>query len=208
MKKIIFDLDNTLLVISKEWEKTYQDFINKYKLNTSPEELYKYFGISKSVNDVVVTNEFFCKYLKENTPINITEEMLIEFLHSYANIPLLNLDLVSDVLTYLSQKYELIVYSNWFTFNQIERLKKNNLDHFFSKIYGWDVLPIKPSKKGIDAIVKSNNIKDYIFIGDNIEEDLEIPDSMGMETIFYNSKQIKQQKYKEIYNIEELKKML
>lgn len=94
IKRIIFDLDNTLLFIFPEWEKSYQKFIDKY------------------------------------------------------------------------------------------RLKKYNLDKFFSKIYGWDVLEIKPSKIGIEKIIGNNKIDEYLFIGDSIELDLEIPHNMGMATIF------------------------
>ena len=39
MKKIIFDLDNTLLFISDDWIGSYQSFIDKYNLNITPEYL-------------------------------------------------------------------------------------------------------------------------------------------------------------------------
>lgn len=40
IKKIIFDLDNALLFVSQEWEKSYQKFVDKYKLNITPKELF------------------------------------------------------------------------------------------------------------------------------------------------------------------------
>ena len=64
-----------------------------------------------------------------------------------------------------------------------------------------------PSIEGIKEIV-TDNIEDYIFIGDSIEYDMEAPASMGMEVIFYNRKNIKQVKYKEVFNIEDLKNIL
>ena len=79
---------------------------------------------------------------------------------------------------------------------------------FFSRIYGWDDLEIKPSKIGIEKIIGSNNINEYVFIGDNIEFDLEVPYNMGMATIFLNRKSIKQNKFKEVFSIEELKEIL
>ena len=82
------------------------------------------------------------------------------------------------------------------------------MDKFFSKVYGWDILPKKPSKEGLSKIIKDDDINNYVFIGDSIELDLEVPDSMGMDTIFYNRKKIKQSKYKEIYDIEELRNIL
>lgn len=102
--------------------------------------------------------------------------MFIELLDVYKNVPLLNTNIVYSVLEYLSTKYELLVYSNWFWQNQADRLKRYNLDKFFTKIYGWD--------------------------------NLEIPDQMGIDTIFFNRKCIKQCKFKEVSKIEELKEIL
>ena len=111
---------------------------------------------------------------------------------------------IYDVASYLSTKYELIAYSNWFVSSQTDRLRKAGILKFFSKIYGWDILPLKPSKQAIELIVGNDNIRDYIFIGDNIDTDLIIPDSLGINTIFYNRKRISQDKYKLSITSEEL----
>lgn len=209
MKKLIFDLDNTLLFVSKDWSVYYQKFIDKYNLNITIEHLYNSIEIfEKNSSDIIVTNDYFLKYMRDKISFKITEEIMNDLLNYYADIPLLYTDVVYDILKYLSQNYELIAYTNWFTENQIKRLKNYNLDKFFSKIYGWDILPVKPSKRGLNAIIKDKNIKDFIFIGDNIEYDLELPNSIGIDTIFYNRKGIVQDKYKNILNIEELKKIL
>lgn len=209
IKKIIFDLDNTLLFISSEWEQNYQKFIDKYNLSITPKELYSCIGtFEKNISNVIVTEKIMYEYINSRLPISLTEDMFIELLDVYKNIPLLNTNIVYNVLGYLSRKYELIVYTNWFSKNQIDRLKTYSLDKFFSKIYGWDDLEIKPSKIGIEKIIGSNNINEYVFIGDNIEFDLEVPYNMGMATIFLNRKSIKQNKFKEVFSIEELKEIL
>ena len=209
IKKIIFDLDNTLLFISEEWKTVYIEFINKYNLNISPTDLYNCIGkFEKDINDKIITTDFICAYINEKLPINLTKEMFIDLLELYADIPLLHTDTIYNVLEYLSQKYELIVYTNWFSKNQIDRLKKYNLDKFFSKIYGWDDLELKPSKIGIKKIIGNDNIKEYIFIGDNIEFYLKVPSIMGMNTIFFNRKKIVQNQFNEILKIEELTNIL
>ena len=208
-QKIIFDLDSTLFFLSDKWIETYNNFINKYNLNTSPHELYSTIGKIETSNfDTYINKDFLINFINSQLSLNFDQEKCKEFLEEYANIPLLKIDIVKDVLSYLSNKYELIAYTDWFTDNQILRLKLNGLDKYFSKVYGWDILPVKPSKKGIEEIIKNNNIKDYIFIGDNLEIDIKLPDSMGMETIFYNRKNITQDKYKEIKNLEDLKNIL
>lgn len=209
IKKIIFDLDNTLLFLSDEWEENYKRFVDKYNLSISANELFLSIGnFEKSMKNIVVSKQKLSEYVSNDLSIDFTTNMILELLEIYDNTSLLNTDTIYDILNYLSEKYELIAYTNWFTDNQINRLKKYDLDKFFTKVYGWDILPKKPSKEGLSEIIKNDNIENYIFIGDNIELDIVVPYSMGITTIFYNRKNIKQNKYKEILKIEELKKVL
>ena len=209
IKKVIFDLDNTLLFLSDEWEENYKRFVDKYNLSISANELFLSIGnFEKSMKNIVVSKQKLSEYVSNDLSIDFTTNMILELLEIYDNTSLLNTDTIYDILNYLSEKYELIAYTNWFTDNQINRLKKYDLDKFFTKVYGWDILPKKPSKEGLSEIIKNDNIENYIFIGDNIELDIVVPYSMGITTIFYNRKNIKQNKYKEILKIEELKKVL
>ena len=209
IKKIVFDLDNTLLFLSDKWEENYKKFIDKYKLNISANDLFLCIGnFEKNMKNIVVSKQKLSEYVSNHLSIDFTTDMILELSEIYNNTSLLNTDTIYDVLNYLSEKYELIAYTNWFTDDQIKRLKKYDLDKFFTKVYGWDILPKKPSKEGLSEIIKNDDIENYIFIGDSIELDLEFPYSMGITTIFYNRKNIKQNKYKEILKIEELKNIL
>lgn len=209
IKKIIFDLDNTLLFLSDEWEENCKRFINKYNLNISANDLFLCIGnFEKNMKNIVVSKQKLSEYVSNNLFIDFTTNMILELLEIYDNTSLLNSDTIYNVLNYLSEKYELIAYTNWFTDDQIKRLKKYDLDKFFNKVYGWDILPKKPSKEGLSEIIKNDDIENYICIGDSIELDIEVPYSMGIATIFYNRKNIKQDKYEEIFKIEELKKIL
>lgn len=209
IKKIVFDLDNTLLFLSDEWEEKYKKFMDKYNLNISANDLFLCIGnFEKKMKNIVVSKQKLSEYVSNDLSIDFTIDMILELSEIYNNTPLLNTDTIYDALNYLSEKYELIAYTNWFTDDQIKRLKKYDLDKFFTKVYGWDILPKKPSKEGLSEIIKNDDIENYIFIGDSIELDLEVPYSMGIATIFYNRKNIKQNKYKEIFKIEELKNIL
>lgn len=208
IKKIVFDLDNTLLFLSDEWEENYKRFIDKYNLNISANDLFLCIGNFEKMKNIVVSKQKLSEYVSNDLSIDFTIDMILELSEIYNNTPLLNTDTIYDALNYLSEKYELIAYTNWFTDDQIKRLKKYDLDKFFTKVYGWDILPKKLSKEGLSEIIKNDDIENYIFIGDSIELDLEVPYSMGIATIFYNRKNIKQNKYKEIFKIEELKNIL
>ena len=209
IKKIIFDLDNTLLFLSDEWEENYKRFIDKYNLNISANDLFLCIGnFERNMKNIVVSKQKLSEYVSNDLFIDFTTNMILELLEIYDNTSLLNTDTIYDILNYLSEKYELIAYTNWFTDDQIKKKKKYDLDKFFTKVYGWDILPKKPSKEGLSEIIKNDDIENYIFIGDSIELDLEVPYSIGIATIFYNRKNIKQNKYKEIFKIEELKNIL
>ena len=208
IKNIIFDLDNTLLFISNEWEKVYQEFIDKYNLHITPKDLYDSIDEFEKNSNGVVTIKNMADFISKYLNINITEEMIMTYLSLYKDIPFNNTDMVYDILDYLSKKYKLIIYTNWYTDNQMSILRKYNLDKFINKIYGWDILPIKPSSEGIKSIVGNDDIKEYIMIGDNIKTDLEVPFSLGMNTIFYNRKNIEQDTYREIKSLEKLKDIL
>ena len=113
MKKIVFDLDDTLFFISNDWYNTFQQFIDKYNLDLMPEDLYSSVEtFEKNNSDIIVTKSYFTKYMNDKLSINISDEMFDEFLDDYANIPLLYTDVIYDLLMYLSQKYELIAYTN------------------------------------------------------------------------------------------------
>lgn len=211
IKKIIFDLDNTLLFISNEWKDSYRQFINKYDLRLEPEELFEIIGTFEKENknsNLIINKSMVCDFITNKISTKFDEYMLDELLNEYKDVTLLDLENIYDILEYLYKKYELIVYSNWFTQNQIERLEKWNLKKFFKDIYGWDRVEIKPSKKGIEKIVKNENMEEFLFVGDNIEIDLSIPKAMGMNTIFLNLKNIKQDMHQEILKITELKNIL
>ena len=209
IKKIVFDLDNTLLFLPDDWEENYKRFIDKYNLNISANDLFLCIGnFEKNMKNIVVSKQKLFEYVSNDLSIDFTTDMILELSEIYNNTPLLNTDTIYDALNYLSEKYELIAYTNWFTDDQIKRLKKYDLDKFFTKVYGWDILPIKPSEEGLSEIIKNDDIENYIFIGDSIELDLEVPYSIGIATIFYNRKNVKQNKYKEIFKIEELKNIL
>ena len=209
MKKLIFDLDNTLLYLSDDWVDCLKDFIKKSSIDVEPVTLLS--AIAKyedMMSDAIITKTDLKQYLAEVLSITIDDTTVNNLLGCYNNIPLRYTNEVHKLLSNLSKKYELIAYTNWFKDDQIIRLNKYDLDKYFSNVFGWDVIPAKPSLKGLQTIIKGCRPTDFTFIGDNVKSDLEIPFEIGMNTIFLNTKGIKQSKYKEIKNIEELDRLL
>lgn len=209
MRKIIFDLDDTLLFLSDKWMETDGGHTGVHQPNVSVKDIF--FAIKKLEKESAgkcITKEFLVDYINSELSLKLDLAKFDWLLGEYAKIPLLDIDTIKDVLSYLSGKYELIAYTNWFTDNQVLRLKLNGLDQYFSEVFGWDILPTKPSEKGLEEIVGDSDVKDFVFIGDSIDMDIELPNSIGMNTIFYDRKSIAQDKYTEIENIAELKNIL
>ena len=122
IKKIVFDLDNTLLFLSDEWEEKYKKFMDKYNLNISANDLFLCIGnFEKKMKNIVVSKQKLSEYVSNDLSIDFTIDMILELSEIYNNTPLLNTDTIYDALNYLSEKYELIAYTNWFTDDQIKR---------------------------------------------------------------------------------------
>ena len=208
-KKLIFDLDNTILFLSQDWYTCYNSFVKANHLNITAEDLYDAIGeYEKHHTNEITTIDKLVDSVNSHNDFKLTNELFNDLDDRYVHVSLLYVDEVKELLEYLSKKYEIIAYTNWFTDHQITRLKLNCLDKYFTKVYGWDMIPAKPSKEGIYAIIKDDDISNFTFIGDSIEHDVALPKQMGMNVIFYNRKNINQNVYKEVKKITDLKNIL
>ena len=100
MKTIIFDLDNTLLFLSNDWDKYYLKTINKYNLNIIPKELYSYIGLfEKNHSNTIVSMKDIANYMNHELSFNISEAALNDLWNNYVNIPLLHTDKARNILS-------------------------------------------------------------------------------------------------------------
>lgn len=80
-----------------------------------------------------------------------------------------------------------------------------------SKIRGIKRLEPRESTHGVYVYATTEKVLALVFsgrCGDNLDADIILPNSMGVDTIFYNRKGIVQNKYREVRNIEDLKDIL
>ena len=208
IKKIIFDLDNTLM----DWEDEYifaiTNVINKLNLGYSEEKI-------KELDDALVAyekyhtiynNKDFCNFLNKecsvNLPIEFVDMLKEEQTKCYREFT----ESEIDTLEYLSNKYELIILSNWFTYTQKKRLENAGILKYFSIVSGGDERELKPSLKAFDIV---DNKSECIMIGDSIKNDIEPALECGMQAILITKKNLKKDlRYRQIRKIEDLKEML
>lgn len=206
IKRIIFDIDNTLIDFPNYIE-GYQKVLDKYHVNKKAIDLYNAIGVYEECGKYNNYNkDELLKVINQELKTNLDINFLNDYFDMYNNLITNVSESVKDTLDYLSKKYELVTLPNWFTFSQKERLKKAGIDKYFSKIYGTDIVPMKPSKESYLSVIGNNKINECLMIGDNIDMDILVPFNMGMN-VYYLSKG-KKSIYPSINKIEDLKKLL
>lgn len=184
IKTIIFDLDNTLM----DWKSEYISALNN-TLNR--------LNLSFDKNKILQIDELITDY--ENHHSIVDKKLLIDYINKRCNVklPIEFSDILFeeqgnlyetfdkekiDTLEYLSNKYNLIVLTNWVTSVQEKRLENAGILKYFSKVYGGDVQELKPSLKAFDVVDKKD---ECIMIGDSIKNDIEPALEVGMQAIVY-----------------------
>ena len=169
IKRLIFDLDDTLIIWKKEYEKivnmALEDLNYPYtqklcddinNAETEYEANIKYFNKKEMLN-------YINKKLNINLPLKFMDKWLEKA--SYC-VPEKLDDKTYDILEYLSKKYDLVILTNWFTNFQIERLKLVGIQKYFKEIYGAEKYA-KPQKESYIQAMGKNLPEECAAIGDN-----------------------------------------
>ncbi len=154
IKRIIFDIDNTLIDWKAEYWDCLKNVFDELNLPYSSEIKAK---IQHAVDNYEDGTNF--TYTKESMMKAIEEELGYKLPESFFGIWIRYLgmcvpekadDEVVYTLQYLKQKYDLVVLSNWFKKSQDERLKRLGLDKYFSTTYMTENIPMKPNKEAFE----------------------------------------------------------
>ena len=111
-----------------------------------------------------------------------------------------------DTLKYLSNKYELVILSNWFSYSQIKRLEALDMTKYFKDMIFTDTVKNKPNKEAFIKAIGTNKPNECIMIGDNLEIDIMGAINAGLNAILYdpNNKIDYKNKIKDLKELEEL----
>lgn len=187
IKRIIFDLDNTLI----EWKEEYWNSINK-----TFEELnlpYADCTISKVKHAVDVyedgrmetyNKELMHKTIEHELGYELPKEFMDVWLKHLGNCVPEKIDEAEiETLEYLKNKYDLVILSNWFEFSQNERLKNAGLYKFFTSTYMTEGFPMKPNKEAFEIAKGEFELPECIMVGDNYRVDIQGAIEAGMKGI-------------------------
>lgn len=222
IKAVLIDIDDTIFDFEKCSKNAFKKTLKKLDLSYKEKD-FSYFN---KVNDILWTkqklgdlniNQVFIersnmmsKYFGLDIEKEIFNNLFVEFLYDEIEI----VDEIEDLLSYLSNKYQIFAASNGVYDMQVNRIKKSNLDKYFKDIFVSDKIGFeKPDKRFFQKIMNitkfSNN--DLIMIGDSIKSDIIGAKNSNIKSIYFNKENKKNSDKNFTYqvkNLSEIKKIL
>lgn len=206
IKRIIFDIDYTLLipnydkedrffekVVPNHWQYLTQNILN---ILTEYERTHKQYNKKK-----------FIKHLNNHLYHKVGYDFMEKWFRFNAQLDNQDTTDTKETLKYLKmKKLELVVLSNWFTIPQKEKLKRVGLLPYFDKVYGGDYY-LKPYEESFLLASSPHKLEECVMIGDNIKVDVEGAINAGMNAIYYTLGEEKEYSKNKIKSIKELTKI-
>lgn len=217
---IFFDLDHTLWDFDRNSALTFEaifkeekldiclsDFLEKYvPINNNYWKLYRENKISKEALRTGRLKDCF-KDMKMNVPALVIENLshnYIKFLPNYNNL----LEDALEVLEYLRPNYKLHIITNGFEEVQQAKLLNSKISNYFTTVTTSEEAGVKKPHKDIfyKALQKSEALpENSLMVGDNYEADIHGAFEVGMQTIFFDYYQLKEER--ELPGIQKLKEL-
>lgn len=209
IKRIVFDLDNTL--INWEGEYWHLGIIKACEELNIPYTMDMEEKIIKVIDEYENKQEYYdIKVMQTSINKELEKDYATDFIKTILKffevcVPKQIDSNVEKTLEYLSNKYELVILTNWFENQQVQRLKNSGILKYFKKVYGTEKIKVKPNKEAFVSAIEGCKPNECIMIGDNLKIDIDGAMEAGMNAIFLNKKNIVvDKKYRQIRSIDEL----
>jgi putative hydrolase of the HAD superfamily len=202
-KHLFFDLDHTLWDYESNSEETLTELWNKYKISGHGVDLNGFIGKFTEINEKM-WDDFHVGLIDKDTirqerfpsvfkALNIddtagAETMQVEYINVCPTKPHL-VDGVADLLSQVSEKYELHIITNGFDEIQSIKLKSGAIDHYFKEIISSGLVGFrKPDKRIFDYALEVAGAQagESLMIGDNPVSDIKGAQLAGIDQVFYN----------------------
>lgn len=203
-KKLIFDLDNTILDFRDTEEKALKKIITTYELPYTTETIQSYKEINhglwqkleqgKITREKLFTSRFFL--FLEKFGIEVDGEKVENMYRKALGEGFLMMDHAHEILTILKKSgYELYAGTNGVAKTQKQRLAGADLNHFFEDIFISEEIGVeKPDPQFFQYIfetLNSHNKEEYLMIGDSLTSDIKGAQNVGIDSVWYNFADIK-----------------
>lgn len=225
-KHIFFDLDRTIWDFDANSIETIKEIFTRYDL-ISYCTFEDFHEIYREINDNLWRDYRDNKTTKENLSWqrfyltnkyfgNINESLSKNMSHDYIAISPTKTQMLPnaiETLEYLHKKYKLHIITNGFKEVQYKKLKNCGIKNYFSSIFTSEEVGCnKPSSDFFNFVILKTGARtlNSIVIGDDIEVDIKGASEVGIDTIWFNPNNWKND-FKsnfEIKNLAELKEIL
>lgn len=206
IKRVIFDIDYTLLIPNYEKEKDffkeYFPKVGSYLMDHIGEVLKEYENTHLKYEEY----DFLC-YLNQYSQIKLDRFFLQKWFEFNVRLEKQNVEEARNLLEYLkNHNLDIVALSNWFTAAQAEKLNLVGLLDYFDEVYGGDIC-LKPHKIAYQTAIGNCQPEECLMIGDSLLEDVIAPSRMGLHAIHYTN-QDQNHEYKKIKTLAEVKNYL
>lgn len=205
-KKVIFDLDGTLLTADYDFEHNY--FRNIY--GDEAESFIPYIGdyLNEYENSHYQYNiDSLSKFMTNKTGFDMNPEIIFNWTQVVKDVPDEMEKGVLETLHYLKcSGKKIVVLTNWFQCSQVPRLKNAGIYDFFDEVITGD-LCLKPHKDSYVKAMGDYKPEECLFIGDHIENDYIGPRVCGIESILYDKNDKHGKRLVKVKNINDIIKM-
>lgn len=208
IKRVLFDLDRTLIPWLDEWnqmvKKTYNYFDIPYEENEYEKfnkVMLNYERYHKRFNKVEMSR-YFKKNLQKDFP-----DSFVDIWTGYLKelVPERDEKLIK-LLEYLSSKYSLVVVTNWFYDQQVRKLEKFGILKYFDEVLTCDMYDKKPKREMFDKACEDFTKDEVVMVGDTYKTDIKSAMDYGLFTYYLTKidkrKSKKIQIIKDIYELE------
>ena len=209
VKRLIFDLDDTLIKWIPEYVSAIIETLKEFNLDMDYKKIDDVTAIiEKKYNRL--TKQILLDEINNSCNSKLNIEFIDKLLENQKKLAPINDYEIVDTIKYLSNKYELVLLTNWFTDCQSGRLETLGVKQYFKEFYGADIVPMKPNPDSYKMACGPYEIDECIMIGDNDTTDINGALNIGMKVIKCDlyDRCNNQYDYSIIKKISDLKEML
>jgi len=207
IKRIIFDLDNTLILWQDKYLFALKNVLEEVLDEYTYEQLLQIDNCIETYeeNHDIYTKEKFLNYINSNCNLNLNIDFVDKLIIEQGKCYEEDEELISTI-KYLKKNYDLAILSNWFTETQKLRLKGIGILDCFSIVSGGDERVLKPNPDAFIPVIEGYKKEECLMIGDSLKHDIIPADEQGIPCIWITKE--KSDKYKTLENVYQLKKIL
>ncbi len=180
IKRIIFDLDNTLIPWRNDYLLAFKQVLEDYNLDIDYHRQGEITGTyEKKFAQFTLSN--MTNYFNQIFKTHIDESFILTWLKYLGKMSSVN-PKINELLNYLSKKYELVILTNWFKSSQVKRLENAQMLQYFQEVIGGDDY-IKPNPQAFIQAMGEYKPQDCLMVGDSYNVDIEPALKLGLNTL-------------------------